>query len=611
MNPPKTLLRQAAAPAETSVVVESDVWGRALAEAEKMWADADQLDLLIAKDMAAGAADTEGRCTVDARVRGLKGQAEDLRGRARDLYLELCTPNPCKGWHPAKARLAAVCSVFARSSVDGNEILSIWRSAVEFLKGAKREELLDLIETVAVGRFEPPTAIGDTERCLMAVFLFNLGDFPRAYAGFAELAAGAAVMVANRVEASRYLFASDDDDKRRLAEDSLFRVVQDPLYSPQFRFRIVSSFNSRTGISTFFNTTKLRAAYDPEFLVSLLTAFFYTEAKAADLEGTTLLESIQQRILAADALLGLAAEQGGEEDAELYEFLDRVARDRAQTGQTRADAADVILRHSSDERLARARLMITELGWELDGGQVESRFRTVYSDAQNVHNTAISQSVRDAIVKLFAGSGASDDPSLRGLALGGSSYTDAHRDICQMVAKSPAEPGDKDKMIRSLDRIGVDTATFTDLGVTNATILLKVWTAVRANPQREAMEKRLADELLDMSGWCSSGHAARLVNVLSSFDEAVRISWKDQIVSNVQGRLMAMFAAHEPEAEREAVASGMLPDAEEQDKRVYRRAAAKHLATLGVEMEKEFVGGGWVGEAEFSEGWGEAYAKWL
>ena len=54
------------------------------------------------------------------------------------------------------------------------------------------------------------------------------------------------------------------------------------------------------------------------------------------------------------------------------------------------------------------------------------------------------------------------------------------------------------------------------------------------------MQKRLIEELVEMSGTCSSGFAGRLVNVISGFgDFNLRISFRDQIIANFTGRLNA------------------------------------------------------------------------
>ena len=54
------------------------------------------------------------------------------------------------------------------------------------------------------------------------------------------------------------------------------------------------------------------------------------------------------------------------------------------------------------------------------------------------------------------------------------------------------------------------------------------------------MQKRLIEELDEMSGTCSSGFASRIVNSITGFGEFdLHISWEDQIVSNFSGRLNA------------------------------------------------------------------------
>ena len=51
---------------------------------------------------------------------------------------------------------------------------------------------------------------------------------------------------------------------------------------------------------------------------------------------------------------------------------------------------------------------------------------------------------------------------------------------------------------------------------------------------------RLVEELAEMAGTCSSGFATRLVNTISGFgDFSMKISWRDQIASNLLGRLNA------------------------------------------------------------------------
>ena len=71
-------------------------------------------------------------------------------------------------------------------------------------------------------------------------------------------------------------------------------------------------------------------------------------------------------------------------------------------------------------------------------------------------------------------------------------------------------------------------------------ILIKLWSYINGNDNRDEMIKRLIEELEDMSGTCSSGFVSRLVNCLSGFgDFSIEISIDQQLVANFIGRLNA------------------------------------------------------------------------
>ena len=77
--------------------------------------------------------------------------------------------------------------------------------------------------------------------------------------------------------------------------------------------------------------------------------------------------------------------------------------------------------------------------------------------------------------------------------------------------------------------------------MTLSTILAKVWTYIQDSEFREELEKRLLEELVESNNKCSTGYVSRLVNTLSGFDESmsITISFEDQIIANLEGRLNA------------------------------------------------------------------------
>ena len=65
-----------------------------------------------------------------------------------------------------------------------------------------------------------------------------------------------------------------------------------------------------------------------------------------------------------------------------------------------------------------------------------------------------------------------------------------------------------------------------------------MWCYITDHKHEKELKKRLLEELEDMSGTCSSGFLSRLVNVVSGFgDFSIRISWQDQIIGNLTGRI--------------------------------------------------------------------------
>ena len=86
----------------------------------------------------------------------------------------------------------------------------------------------------------------------------------------------------------------------------------------------------------------------------------------------------------------------------------------------------------------------------------------------------------------------------------------------------------------------MDRALYSKYNCSFLNILLKIWTYLTTHESEDDMKKRLIEELIDMSGTCSSGFSSRLVNVISGYgDFNLNISWRDQIIANFTGRLNA------------------------------------------------------------------------
>ena len=272
------------------------------------------------------------------------------------------------------------------------------------------------------------------------------------------------------------------------------------------------------------------------------------------------------RILAAQYLL-LRFSPSEKTAALIQNHLLLFARDQSLDYNLRADAADVLMQLGNSEMRDQGQRVIMELG-RIDGPNI-----TIFDNAQNVHSEEVEESVAEAlefltnipllkingtpitleyVVKQIANSlketrkekekcpvpGATEECSFCStLVKDGQMKDDAF--YCSTACSELYAREYKIKI--ALQRIELDRALYSKFTSTLSNILLKVWTYLIGHDNEEEMQKRLLEELEEMSGTCSSGFASRLINVISGFAEfGIRISWEDQITGNFTGRLNAM-----------------------------------------------------------------------
>jgi hypothetical protein len=255
-----------------------------------------------------------------------------------------------------------------------------------------------------------------------------------------------------------------------------------------------------------------------------------------------------------------------EERTTIEKQLQDFALDELLDYNLRADAADILIRFGTPNARLIGTNIITLLGNEY------SPARTIFEDAQNVHNKEIDESciqmleflsslpiyyvdknpldfnhVTMHIKKILKEKHelhCSNTSFMESNAMYTCTYCNhisepIHfcREICEILHT------EQEKIELSLKRISLDRALYSTFNISLATILLKVYTYIQQNNDdsiRQELYKRLLEELVDMCGTCSSGFASRLVNVISGFDNFnIKISFENQIISNFIGRLNA------------------------------------------------------------------------
>jgi len=191
------------------------------------------------------------------------------------------------------------------------------------------------------------------------------------------------------------------------------------------------------------------------------------------------------------------------------QWLYQLAKRETEDIQVRSEAADILIRLGTPNFRKVAHDIINTLGNQY----VEKRMRTIYSNSQNVHDITNINPMIDILVQHTT-------PLIVSLD-----------DILHWLNDKPTEAQE------SFQRIALDTAMYHGYRMTD--ILRRVYQRANVSEYSDAIKQRLIEELLEMKGWCSTGHVVRLFNTLQGFDPLIQLalSSKDEICAAVNSRL--------------------------------------------------------------------------
>lgn len=166
---------------------------------------------------------------------------------------------------------------------------------------------------------------------------------------------------------------------------------------------------------------------------------------------------------------------------------------------------------------------------------LETPIKTVYNDSQNVHNSKINRTVINILTSLY--DKYKDIITLKGTT---AEVNFRHKkSILSSIETSLTDkyPFQKELIYTFSTYIKESTANFGE-GLSMLDAFLSIWLWIRDHKHREELEKRLLEEMKEMNGHCTTGHLARLMNVIQGFTEdeslCIRISDKDQCISVVK-----------------------------------------------------------------------------
>jgi hypothetical protein len=441
------------------------------------------------------------------------------------------------------------------------------RDIIPFISGYDLEDNVELLYKITLSN-----KFSSHERLITATCLCNHGYILKCYQSYFAIASDVNAELMNRVEAAKFLFSSDNEDYQQKSQDIIIELIDDAKYSSEKRYNIIASFITRSGIRTFLNKSKLRIGYDELFVSGLQNIFFHNSQNG-----------IRERILSGQHLLQMDCISDEEKlEIENY-FFTEIAQNETYDENTRADAADVVLRLSkSTEQKLKARKIIGYIGTSSSSSKENSKntliekAKTIYTNSQNVHD--FTDQADSIIQKLIE----------ENVSLTAKKFTEIHNTVASFARNTISDREKRFKILKALNRISIDTATFTSYNSTVAEIFVLVWLKVEHS---EELKIRLLEELIDMNDTCSSGHVARLINTISNYDDSItfNISWEQQVISNFVGRMNAKIRDCPDATLHSSLTLAIAELGDENDKKVYQDFILENTPLLREELYKEFV----------------------
>lgn len=409
--------------------------------------------------------------------------------------------------------------------------------------------------------------------------------------------------------------AAKKDKKKAIAEDRKHQERSQRRYSlilPFLATKKIKIKGERGGpdkiilvpsIKTFSNKAKLEPAESLDltaFVNHILILFLNNKEN-----------HIRQRISAASVIYGSkslssidsADGETSETDAlaimkkEALDFLFSVGEDTTQVEDVRGDALDYILRLSKGEVKRRANKLVLELGAEADSSgnkSLSNKIKTIYRNTQNVHDENVSGAVLEFIEQM--------DPTIDTF-----SFVEVVGSLGKYYQKKEISAQDRYRARTALFRIESDSSTFGENNFSVKKIFTYIWTLIQAfrnfeepikaydkkfsgEEAADLLEEKFVNALIEMGETCSSGHVSRLVQVMEGFGFKITISYHEQVIANVSGRIAAKAASVTDPELKEALEMGVLEEAEEEHKTAYHDWLTKELSSLDKILSKEFAG---------------------
>jgi len=472
---------------------------------------------------------------------------------------------------------------------EAEDMINRWRDMIPFLNGDVKTKHLKLLELVAKS-----SEIPGRQRLLTCTCLFNNCVMGVTTECFITLANDEKVDILDRSEACLYLYSSGEDDDKEMVQEMLINIIDNTeSYSSFDRYQVILKFSGKKGLRSFTMSTKVKIHYDEEFVYGLQTTFFHNKNN-----------NTRYRLISAEVLLRMKCTDREEKDEICSELLN-ISENKELEENIRADALDIVHRVGIDAIMkSKALAQIKELGFEHlkdNEGDMLEKSETFYNNTQNVHTFA---SQADSFIENIVETVDEVPPE----------FSEVEDSLTKMIRKIKDHKL-RCKAFKALNRIKIDSATFTKYKLDLSMIFVYLWLYIhnKHSENKENIYNRIIEELIDMGDTCSSGHSIRFINILSEYDSSFKMTYDEQIFSNMVARMNAKIKNCRDEDLKSTLIMAQSELAEPEEIEVLEKFIKDKIPDLYKELQSEFVGEGYTSQKDFDRIFeeGKVRAEWI
>lgn len=218
----------------------------------------------------------------------------------------------------------------------------------------------------------------------------------------------------------------------------------------------------------------------------------------------------------------------------VLDYLLKIAENEDEDRYARSECADILYSHGEQEEVIYGIKILQELGYM----DQDFNKRTIYSNAENVHDSTINDSVRNIVLTLY-----------KEYLQHNREFDNYSLESLQKIFVDDVKVNDeeKQKLQHFFFRLMTDPTRFETLTLINIFTMVLYKIKTLQPEQKEECYKRLLQEIKDSEDTCHTGYVSRLVNVLTGFVEedkyVFKISPHEELRSSVFARINSAMAS--------------------------------------------------------------------